>query len=89
MLEIEKSLEVQIQYLNSDLQTLIYENYNKYIQATQAVNKMQVWFKGIDEKITVLNSNISQVIKTTQEVGDRMKVRKRQISTNNEPNLSL
>ena len=38
----------QIQGLDSDMQTLVYENYNKFIAATETIRKMRVDFRSMD-----------------------------------------
>ena len=36
-----RSLDQQIKTLDSDMQTLVYENYNKFISATDTIRKMK------------------------------------------------
>lgn len=39
-MDTEQMLYKQIQTLDSEMQTLIYENYNKFISATETVKKV-------------------------------------------------
>merc|ERR1719285_1061465 len=41
----------QIQGLDSDMQTLVYENYNKFIAATETIRKMRVDFRSMEEEM--------------------------------------
>lgn len=40
LMDTEQMLYKQIQTLDSEMQTLIYENYNKFISATETVKKV-------------------------------------------------
>ena len=40
LMDTEQMLYKQIQTLDSEMQTLIYENYNKFISATDTVKKV-------------------------------------------------
>lgn len=44
-MDTEQMLFKQIQTLDSEMQTLIYENYNKFISATDTVKKVLVYFE--------------------------------------------
>ena len=39
LMDHEENLRRQIQRLDNEMQTLVYENYNKFINATQTVKK--------------------------------------------------
>ena len=41
----ESEVVKEIHSLDSDMQTLVYENYNKFISATDTINKMRVDFR--------------------------------------------
>lgn len=42
---MDKEAEIvrDTQSLHSDMQTLVYENYNKFISATDTVKKVKLW----------------------------------------------
>lgn len=42
LMDTEQMLYRQIQTLDSEMQTLIYENYNKFISATDTVRKVRL-----------------------------------------------
>lgn len=41
LIDYEENLRKQIQRLDNEMQTLVYENYNKFINATQTIKKVQ------------------------------------------------
>lgn len=40
MIDHERKIHQEIQSLNSDMKTLVYENYNKFILATDTIGKV-------------------------------------------------
>ena len=44
----------QIHSLDSDMQTLVYENYNKFISATDTIKQMRVDFRDMEEEMDQL-----------------------------------
>lgn len=40
LMDIEQKLYKQIQSLDNEMQTLVYENYNKFISATETIRKV-------------------------------------------------
>ena len=44
----------QIHGLDSDMQTLVYENYNKFISATDTIKQMRVDFRDMEEEMDQL-----------------------------------
>lgn len=43
------------------MQTLVYENYNKFILATDTIRKMKTDFRGMEEKMELLSKNIGSI----------------------------
>ena len=53
----ESEVVKEIHSLDSDMQTLVYENYNKFISATDTINKMRVDFREtVSEKAATTNA---------------------------------
>ena len=44
LMDKESEMLRQIRSLDSDMQTLVYENYNKFISATDTIRKVHVYF---------------------------------------------
>merc|ERR1719412_1598657 len=51
----------QIQGLDSDMQTLVYENYNKFIAATETIRKMRVDFKSMENEMEQLAASMTNI----------------------------
>jgi len=73
-METESSLIHQIQDLDSDMQTLVYENYNKFILATDTIRKMKTDFREMEDKMGLLSSNIGLIAENSASVSYNLKV---------------
>lgn len=51
----EKSLSQQVKTLDSDMQTLVYENYNKFISATDTIRQMKSKVDDMEEEMGKLS----------------------------------
>ncbi|QQP57061.1 Uncharacterized protein FKW44_001925, partial [Caligus rogercresseyi] len=54
LLTREEEISKQIRSLDSDMQTLVYENYNKFISATDTIQKMRADFRGMEGEMANL-----------------------------------
>eukprot|EP00039_Didymoeca_costata_P009885 m.131752 g.131752 ORF g.131752 m.131752 type:complete len:914 (+) comp14635_c0_seq1:167-2908(+) len=57
----EKRLNSQIKTLDSEMQTLVYENYNKFISATDTIRKMKSQVDGMEEEMTRLGEKMKNI----------------------------
>lgn len=73
-METESSLIRQIQDLDSDMQTLVYENYNKFIDATDTIRKMKTDFGKMEDKMGLLSTNIGLIAENSAYVSNNLKV---------------
>ena len=57
---LQKHLEMsaEIKSLDSDMQMLVYENYNKFISATDTIRTMKSSVDGMDDKMQTLQQLI-------------------------------
>lgn len=76
LIETESSLIRQIQDLDSDMQTLVYENYNKFILATDTIRKMKTDFKEMEDRMGLLSKNIALITDNSAKVCSSLKVGK-------------
>ena len=53
-------LATEIRTLDSDMQMLVYENYNKFISATDTIRSMKVNVEGMDSNMHELKEVIGQ-----------------------------
>ncbi|XP_077596604.1 vacuolar protein sorting-associated protein 51 homolog [Stigmatopora nigra] len=57
----ETTMVKQIRSLDSDMQTLVYENYNKFISATDTIRKMKNDFKKMEDEMDCLSTNMATI----------------------------
>lgn len=74
LIETESSLIRQIQDLDSDMQTLVYENYNKFILATDTIRKMKTDFREMEDRMALLSKNIAMITENSANVCNSLKV---------------
>ncbi|CAH4036383.1 unnamed protein product [Pieris brassicae] len=72
---MDKEAEVitQSQSLQSEMQTLVYENYNKFISATETVRKMRSDFQIMQEEMNKLSENINKITTFSSNISESLK----------------
>ena len=60
LLEKHLAMSTEIKSLDSDMQMLVYENYNKFITATDTIRSMKSIVDGMDSNMQQLKSVIGQ-----------------------------
>ena len=63
----------QIQGLDSDMQTLVYENYNKFISATETIRKMRVDFRSMEDEMEQLAGSMTNITTFSSQISDRLR----------------
>ncbi|XP_077403121.1 vacuolar protein sorting-associated protein 51 homolog [Vanacampus margaritifer] len=61
LMDQETCMVKQIRSLDSDMQTLVYENYNKFISATDTIRKMKNDFKKMEDEMDCLSANMATI----------------------------
>ncbi|XP_053703122.1 vacuolar protein sorting-associated protein 51 homolog [Synchiropus splendidus] len=61
LMDQEACMVKQIRSLDSDMQTLVYENYNKFISATDTIRKMKNDFKKMEDEMDCLSANMAAI----------------------------
>uniref|UniRef100_A0A8C6LQ24 Vacuolar protein sorting-associated protein 51 homolog n=1 Tax=Nothobranchius furzeri TaxID=105023 RepID=A0A8C6LQ24_NOTFU len=61
LMDQETCMVKQIRSLDSDMQTLVYENYNKFISATDTIRKMKNDFKKMEDEMDCLSTNMAAI----------------------------
>lgn len=51
----------EVKKLDSDMQMLVYENYNKFISATDTIRKMAQNVEGMETEMTDLKSSMDRI----------------------------
>ena len=73
-MDTEANIYKQIQSLDSEMQTLVYENYNKFISATDTIRKMKVDFKKMEDEMERLADNMTHITAFSATVSDTLQV---------------
>ena len=61
LMQHEERMHREIKALDSDMQTLVYENYNKFISATDTIRKMKDDFRCMEEEMKSLDENMRAI----------------------------
>ncbi|XP_068253828.1 vacuolar protein sorting-associated protein 51 homolog isoform X2 [Nyctibius grandis] len=77
LLAREAALGREIRALDSDMQTLLYENYNKFISATDTIRKMKVDFRRMEAEMDDLAANMSAISTSSARVSAALQDRHR------------
>ncbi|KOB76980.1 Protein fat-free-like protein [Operophtera brumata] len=73
IMDKESEIVTQSQFLQSEMQTLVYENYNKFISATETVRKMRTDFKIMQEEMNKLSENMNKITSFSAQISDSLK----------------
>ncbi len=75
----EAEVSRQVAALDSDMQTLVYENYNRFIAATDTIRKMRVDFRAMEDEMDRLADEMGDISASSARVGDALRERRRRI----------
>lgn len=75
----EKKLGSQIKSLDSEMQTLVYENYNKFISATDTIRKMKSQVDGMEEEMSRLVENMTSISSLSGVITETLAERRERI----------
>jgi vacuolar protein sorting-associated protein 51 len=73
VMDKEAEIVTQSQFLQSEMQTLVYENYNKFISATETVRKMRSDFIIMQEEMNKLSENIGKITSFSAQISESLK----------------
>lgn len=79
-MDSETKLYREIQSLDSEMQTLVYENYNKFISATETIKKMSKNFDQMEQELNSLSERMDCVTSTSDEITSQLKERRENVS---------
>uniref|UniRef100_UPI00358F659C vacuolar protein sorting-associated protein 51 homolog n=1 Tax=Myxine glutinosa TaxID=7769 RepID=UPI00358F659C len=80
LMDFETDMVRKIRLLDSDMQTLVYENYNKFISATDTIRKMKNDFKKMEDEMESLAANMASITEFSGKIGATLQDRRRQIT---------
>ncbi|CAG0919717.1 unnamed protein product [Notodromas monacha] len=79
LMDREKEVFKGIQALDSEMQTLVYENYNKFIVASDTICKMKEDFKQMESEMKRLSSKMGEITSASSAVSSALRDRSAQI----------
>lgn len=74
-----EQLATEIRSLDGDMQMLVYENYSKFISATDTIRMMKANVEDMESRMTGLLDDISEVETTAEELNERLSARQADI----------
>ena len=79
LLQADEALVSEVQELNNDMQNLVYENYNKFVDATDTIRKMKDQVEGMESEIELLIQTMDSVDTRTREINARLQPKRSKI----------
>lgn len=89
VMNVETAIIRDTQSLHSDMQTLVYENYNKFISATDTMRKMKTEFKQMETEMNLLVSNVKSITEFSDQISSKLHDSRQQLSALSEKQLLL
>ncbi|KAM4721664.1 vacuolar protein sorting-associated protein 51 homolog [Rhinophrynus dorsalis] len=80
LMDVEADMVRQIRSLDSDMQTLVYENYNKFISATDTIRKMKNDFKKMEDEMDGLAANMAVITEFSATISNTLQERHQHIT---------
>ncbi|KAJ3588602.1 hypothetical protein NHX12_009456 [Muraenolepis orangiensis] len=80
LMDQESCMVKQIRSLDSDMQTLVYENYNKFISATDTIRKMKNDFKKMEDEMDCLSTNMAAITEFSASISGTLQDQHTQIT---------
>ena len=74
IMDIENDVVKETRVLDSEMQTLVSENYNKFISATDTIRKMRSDFKRMEEEMESLVVGMGEITEFNEKVNSTFKV---------------
>ena len=65
-------LQSEVKTFDGDMQMLVYENYNKFISATDTIRSMRTKVDGMEEKMTQVKEKIKRIAEKNAVVDEKM-----------------
>ena len=72
IMDHEAEIIKNTQTLHSDMQTLVYENYNKFISATDTIRKMKTDFKKMEDNMDLLAKNMDSITSFSEQISSTL-----------------
>ncbi|KAI3380339.1 hypothetical protein SNEBB_003308 [Seison nebaliae] len=80
LIDRESELCKEIKNIGSDMQTLVYENYNKFITATDTIQQMKTEIDKMSDEVIKLRSTMDDVSEYNTKISSSLKNRRDEMS---------
>ncbi|XP_038621285.1 LOW QUALITY PROTEIN: vacuolar protein sorting-associated protein 51 homolog [Tachyglossus aculeatus] len=80
LMDAETDMVRQIRALDSDMQTLVYENYNKFISATDTIRKMKNDFRKMEDEMDRLAANMEVITDFSARISGTLRDRHQRVT---------
>lgn len=88
-MDTEALIVKDTQTLHSEMQTLVYENYNKFISATETIRKMKTDFKKMEHEMKKLADNMAEITESSDQITGTLQETRTQLTKLSEKNALL
>ncbi|KAG0747218.1 hypothetical protein G6F57_006489 [Rhizopus arrhizus] len=68
----ERPFDLEIREIDGDMKTLVYENYNKFISATDTIRKMRSNVENMESEMSRLNENIANISSQSKRINETL-----------------
>jgi DNA repair ATPase RecN len=79
LLLLENNLTSEIKSLDGNMQTLVYENYNKFISATDTIRSMKSHVESMESEMKHLEESLQKVHQISSKVSEKVSPKQQQI----------
>ena len=79
LLRTDETLITEVQELNNDMQNLVYENYNKFISATDTIRKMKDQVEGMETEIETLMKTMDSVGQRSSQINQNLQPKRERV----------
>lgn len=76
----DAQLTAEIKTLDGDMQMLVYENYNKFISATETIRRMKENVEAMENEMQRLRANMEDVSQNSESLEDALHEKRTQIN---------
>lgn len=88
-MDTEALIVKDTQTLHSEMQTLVYENYNKFISATETIRQMKTDFKAMEDEMKNLSENMKAITDSSDQITGTLQETRTQLTKLSEKNALL
>ncbi|PRP80416.1 hypothetical protein PROFUN_11962 [Planoprotostelium fungivorum] len=79
LLQTDQQLNGEVKKLDSDMKTLVYENYNKFISATDTIRKMKTNVENMEEEMRRLSGTMDMISLNSDRINGTLSNRREKI----------